>query len=134
MQGRRYRLRWRFDYANGSTKFGIWDNPGTTDHDKAWNKTKGIVRASIEAKEIATSKIGTIIECKGSAFRNFQWVAAARVPKAIGLKGSITPPTQLVGIKLLTENDEYCVLGTGELKKRPLTDAEKSIQFAAYGK
>jgi len=49
-QDPRYRLRWRFDYANRPTKVGKWSHPGTTRETQAKYQAKeGLVRAAIEA-------------------------------------------------------------------------------------
>ena len=53
----KYLLRWRFDFIDGTYKFGGWNNPGKTNAMHAWrvNKT-GLIRATIEGKDILTRK------------------------------------------------------------------------------
>ncbi len=132
-QRRKYLLRWRYDYPN-KIICGMWSNPGEHPSNKAWCQNKeGLIRASIEGKDILTKKILVLAECDGHDFRNFQWIAAARVP-AMSVKGDYTPLTQLVGMKLLTTDRELSVFDTGQTQDNALKNGEKELNFATYGK
>ena len=127
-------LRWRYDFSDGKVIAGMWSNPGKNQANQAWFHNKeGMIRASIEAKDLATSLISTVAECKGEDFRNFQWMAAAKV-KPLGIGGEYSPQSTILGLRLLTRNNavEAFVNGTGNT--RPLTEGEKKIEFATYGK
>ena len=124
-----YLLRWRFDFTNKAPVFGMWNSSGI----EAWDKNReGLVRASIEAKSQVTKLTKAVAECDGHEFRNFQWLAIARVPP--NFRGSISPRPETVGLKILTTDEEVTVLMSGQCEKRPLTEGEKSIPFATYGR
>jgi hypothetical protein len=129
---RKYLLRWRYDYPEGSA-YGMWSNPGTHKSNQAWCQNKeGLVRASVEGKDLVTKKVVTLAECDGHSFRVFQWMAAARVPGMI--TGSIKPMSQLIGMKLLTADRELSVFDTGYVHDKPLGNGERLLNFATYGK
>jgi hypothetical protein len=124
-----YLLRWRFDFADRAAVFGMWNSSAIS----AWDKNREkLVRASIEAKSTVTHNTVTIAECDGHDFRNFQWLAISRVNP--NFKGSVTPRSETIGLKILTTHDEVTVLISGECAARRLTDEEKGIHFATYGR
>lgn len=123
-----YLLRWRFDYADRASVFGMWNSP----HISAWDKNReGVVRASIEAKDVATREVRTVVACDGHEFRNFQWLAVAAVGP---FRGSVTPATHNIGLKLLTRDEEIAILVNGKGARRLLTEDEKNINFATFGR
>jgi hypothetical protein len=124
-----YLLRWRFDFHGKAAVFGMWSNPFNT----AWNQNReGLARASIEVKSNKTSLTQTAVECDGHDFRNFQWLVLSRVNPSF--RGSVTPRAEHVGLKILTTNEEISVLIDGQCARRKLTEEEKGIQFATFGK
>lgn len=129
LQRVRYHLRWRFDFKSKSPVFGMWDSS----HISAWDKNRDdLLYASIEAKEIETGKVTRLVECEGHDFRNFQWLAISKVNP--NLRGAVTPQATNVGLKILTTHEEVAVLITGQVGRRRLTDGEKGIQFATFGR
>ena len=130
---RKYLLRWRYDYAGGTHKYGLWCHPGTSETDYAWSNNKeGVVSASIEAKNFDTREIRRVVECKGEDFVNFQWIAQA-FPKPFG-GGTQTPLTKLVGLKMMTRDTKYETYIDGTLNKTAMTAGDKSLNFATFGK
>lgn len=124
-----YCLRWRFDFAGKPEVFGMWDSAVIS----AWNQNKeGLVRASIEGKHRGTKQTIVLAECDGHDFRNFQWLAVSKVNP--GMSGSVTPVAHNIGAKILTTSDEILVLNDGHVVRRPLTEGEKSINFATFGR
>lgn len=128
-------IRWRFDYPN-KTVCGIWNNSGDekTGANQAWNQNKeGLVRAVIERKDIRTDEIKAVAICPGQEYRNMQWVGAVSLnPFAVGKAQTHKP--RLCGLRLLARDTAIEVYGDGSIKQRPLTDSEKNINFATYGK
>ena len=111
----------------------MWGNPGRSRANQAWTQNReGLVRASIEGKDLVTKEIVTLAQCDGHNFRTFQYIAVARAPALI--TGTIQPMTQLVGMKILTTDYELIVLDTGETGKAKLKDSERNLNFATYGK
>lgn len=124
-----YLLRWRFDFVGRASVFGMWNSPVNT----AWNQNReGLTRASIEGKDVLTKQTVTLVECDGHDFRNFQWLAIARVNP--GMRGSVSPVPEHIGLKILTTNEEVSVLVTGQCARRTLSEPEKGIQFATFGR
>jgi hypothetical protein len=125
-----FALRWRFDYNNRPTKCGMWGRTTTNPVDCAWSQPRdGLVRASIEGKNIETREILTFAECDGHAYRAFQWAATAAMPL---LGGTAVLKSQLVGLKLLTTDSCLLVDQAGKLTVAPLSDDIKAINFQSY--
>ena len=129
-QAPKFLLRWRYDYPNGP-RMGMWSNPGGKGN-AAWSQNKeGLIRASVEGKNLKTKEIVTLAQCDGHDFRVFQWIAAAKVPGL--MKGTVRPMTQLIGMKILTGDTEIQILDTGHVQEVPLKEGEKNLNFATYG-
>lgn len=90
------------------------------------------MRASIEGKNLVTKQTVTLAECDGHDYRNFQWLAISKVNPAFS--GAVTPQVHNIGMKLLTTDQEIMVLNDGHIQKRPLTEDEKKINFATFGR
>lgn len=132
-QTKKHELRWRFDFAGRPSKYGKWSNPGKSDEVKACFQNKeGLVRASIEGQHVETQQISTLAECDGWDFVNFQWMAVAMTPASI--TGVAKPVHALVGLKILTRENELCVFANGTVEKTVRPEAEKQLQFATFGR
>ena len=71
-------LRWRFEYADGSAKYGIWNNPGTREDltSKAYAQDlTGAVKAQIEATSYDRKIRRILAECSIGDFERFEWVS-----------------------------------------------------------
>ena len=71
-------LRWRFEYADGSARFGMWNNPGTKDDltSKAYSQDlTGAVKAQIEATSYDRKIRKILAECPIADFMRFEWVS-----------------------------------------------------------
>lgn len=129
----RFWLRWRYDFKDGRVRLGMWNDSGKHRTNQAWaNSGEGLIRAAIEAKDLATRKIKVAAECDGHNFRNFQWLALSKMPGM--MSGTATLTTHNVGLRIMTADTAVDVYIDGQIKKRPLTDGEKNINFATYGK
>ena len=116
-----YLLRWRFEYLD-RVKYGMWSNSGTRPEDQAWAQDKtGLVKAKIEAKDVATRQITTIAECSGDQYVNFQWIATATI-QPFSINGSTTPITRIVGLRLITKDEKQEVYANGAMRTYPNTD------------
>lgn len=129
-----YDMRWRFDYANGIVKYGKWSSPGNRPEHQAWCQNReGLLRASVEGKNrFNPEDHRPLAECDGHDFVNFQWVAQALCPAS--LKGLGQPAHQLMGMKLVTRDNEYWCFpdGTIDCKDRP--ESDKSFHYATFGR
>ena len=125
-----YLLRWRFDYLDRPTKYGQWSRPATLVSDMAYAQHKeGIVRASVEGKDVETREVRILAECDGWDFVNFQWMAEFRA----GSDGYGSH--RHVGLKLVTRENwiEVYVRG-GIVKVVPRTEEDKNFQYAIFGR
>lgn len=131
----RYRLRWRFDFANRPSKYGMWNAPGPGASTQAWSQNKeGMVRASVEGEDLRTKETKILAQCDGHDFRNFQWMAVGRLRGFPTDTANVRPITHLVGMKILTTDTEICVFGSGQVETAPLPEPIKQMHFATYGK
>ena len=74
-QVRRYRLRWRFDYANGTTAKGMWHLPqGNPEGQAAIAYNTSVIRASIEGEDCETFEVMIMAECDGHDFVSLKWM------------------------------------------------------------
>lgn len=122
----RLRLRWRFDFSNRKPRFGQWTRPASRKEDMAaFNHSQNLVRASIEAQNIATGEILPIAECDGHEFVNFQWISAL-----FGLEGG---HVKIVGMALTTRDYRAEVYVDGTSKVEPRSEDDKKFNYATFG-
>lgn len=126
-------LRCRFDFAhNKPTWFSMWNDSGPNDCDKAAFQNKnGLIRASIEAKNVITREIITVVECNGIDFCNFQWLAIASTP-AMAKFARVT--SKNVGLALVTRDKKINVFVNGKITVENRSEAEKNFHYASYGR
>jgi len=129
----RYVLRWRFDYHDKPSAKGMWSKTTNNPVDQAWNKNNNPSRVKIEAKDLDTKQVRVLVDCIGEDFRNFAWLAAGRIGGGF-IHGSVVPFTQLVGLEMWTRNKRIQVYNTGEILVKELTESDKNMNLATYGK
>ena len=72
---KRYRLRWRFDYANGATKRGMWHLPqGNPEGQAAIAYNTSVIRAFIEGEDCETFEVVVMAECDGHDLVSLKWM------------------------------------------------------------
>ena len=136
---RRYRLRWRFDFADKPTKTGIWNNSGGQQKEgfgsSAWcvNKT-GLVRAAVEAENQQTWEVSVLAECDGWDFVNFAWIATTPAPFMLGALDALEIQGQVTGLVLETRELNHRVRVDGSQQIVQKTAADKAIHLAGFGK
>lgn len=127
----RYLLRWKFEYLSRPPKAGLWLQASNSNETKAWFQPKdGLTRVLIEAKNIRTREIKTLVECSGPEFMAFQWIAGAFL-SPMGVKSG-KPPTSIIGCKLLTTAHEYEVDVLGNVQTKP--PLHLNMNYSAFGK
>jgi len=125
-------LRWRFDFISHPMKAGQWDRSATLMSDMAcYNMKEGLVRASIEAKDIQTREVKTIIEVDGHNFCNFQWIAITRSPAI--LHGAMNIRGTNVGLRLIARESSFEVYKDGTITIKERSEEDKKFNFAIYG-
>jgi hypothetical protein len=130
-QNRKYKLRWRFDFAQKPAKYGMWDKPGETKETQAWCQNgEGLIRAAVEGKDPVTKEEVILAQCDGHDFVNFQWMAAAKVNPFF--KGTAKTSHFLLGLKLTTREKAFEVFPDGMVNKKDRTD--KNINYATFGR
>jgi len=128
----KYRLRWRFDYPDKRSVYGMWSSTTKNPVDQAWNKNKGAIRVKIEGKNMHTRKVDILVDCPVDKFRNFSWMAIARGISGFNI-GTVTPIHQLVGLEMWTTEKRIKVFDTGQIVVTPLSEGNKKINLATYG-
>lgn len=123
--GTTWNLRWRFEYASGVVRCGMWSNPGGPGN-QAWNQNKeGLSYACIEGKHAFTKEEKVLVRCEGHRFRNFQWIAGHGVNSSY---------TEIVGMRLMMDEKAVEVFLDGRCVVQELSEGEKNIHFATYGR
>lgn len=130
----KYLLRWRYDFIAYNSKYGQWDREASIMTDMAaFNQKPGLIRASIEGKDIRTREIKTLAEVDGFDFCLFQWMAIAS-SSGSGIKSSYQMVKKNIGLKLVTRNHFIEVYKSGVTKKILRTEEDKKFHFEQYGR
>lgn len=123
----KFRLRWRFDFANRPARYGQWSRPASRKEDMAaFRLAEGLVRASIEIEDVYTNETTAAVECDGWDYVNFKWVSAA-----FGYQATFQ---RVVGLMLVTRNLETTVMTDGQILCRPRDESDKTYHYATFGK
>lgn len=120
-QGKRVRLRWRYEYAASPARYGGWDNPNI----KAWNISRdGLLWAVIEAEDFE-GNLMRVAECPGPDFCMFQWEAE------VGYGASGPSQQRLVGLSIISRSAKLSVYNNGIVssEKRANVDLDNHFQF-----
>lgn len=124
-----YLLRWHFDYVGNLPKYGQWSRAASRQEDMAYCQNKeGLVRASVEGKNVVTREVVTLAECDGHDFVNFQWMAEFRA------KSDGSGTYHHVGLKLVTRENWVEVYTRGQVKIVPRTEEDKKFHYATFGR
>lgn len=129
---KKFFLRWRFDYPNKPSVYGMWSQTTNNPIDQAWNKTTGAIRMKIEAKHVDTKQVSVLVDQPAEDFRNFSWMVNARMTVLGKIKSR--PMHQLVGLEMWTRDSKIQVYDDGTIAKKPLSEADKKLNLATYGK
>jgi hypothetical protein len=89
---------------------------------------EGLVRASVEGKDILTREIKTLAECDGWDYVNFQWMAELR------MRSDGYGTSQHVGLKLVTRDFWIEVYARGNVLRVPRTEEDKNYHYATFGR
>lgn len=124
-------LRWRFDLPK-STKCGLWCSSGNTNEDKACFVNKeGLIRASIEGKNVKNRSLKSFCEIDGPNFCNFEWVGATAIP---GVSGGFKVQSKIIGLTLVSRDFRTTVYIDGRIEVKPRTEQDKKFHYAGFGK
>lgn len=123
----KFRLRWRFNYADKHSRYGVWSRPAERPEDMAaFNNRGAIVSATIESQDVTNDSVRVVAECSGSDFVNFEWIATAT--------GFDTSTSQIVGLTLVTSNERCSVYVDGSAAIHKRSEDEKRLNLATFGK
>lgn len=130
----KYLLRWRFDFANKPTRFGMWNSSGPSQHGAhmAWSTNKeGLVLAQIEGKDILSREVRTLVACDGHEFVNMKWYAVIKH----GLQNFAGAyPGRLIGMILQTREMDVLYLMDGRHATKSRTEGDKKFNYAGFGR
>jgi hypothetical protein len=123
-QANKLRLRWRFEYAQKPSKYGIWDYTGQDEENAAWRLSReGLLYAIIEGKS-PEGIIIPVIECPSSEFCNFQWEMEATL-------GGKSISHKVIGLSLVSRSHKYTVFSNGQVdvKERNTSDSDNNYEY-----
>lgn len=125
-----YLLRWRFDYLDRPSKMGQWSRPATLETDMAFFQNKeGVIRCSVEGKDVVSREVKTLAECEGWDYVNFQWMALLRN------NGNGQAFLDHVGLKLITREFWIEVYAkNGLVRKLQRDEEDKNFHYATFGR
>lgn len=126
----KYVLRWRFDYVNKPSKFGLWSQHGPNASDRASAQSlEGLIYARVEGKEHTTRNSTVLAECAAQDFCFFQWEAAQKF-NAVSFRATSLP--SLIGLRMVTRHGDIIVYMDGSIK---FEESNKSYQnFELFGR
>jgi len=128
-----FRLRWRFIFADGRQKVGIWNGTSPRKEDSAWAVNKeGLGAAVIEGENIYTQETKELLAIDGSDYAFAQWEAYSKVPGLGPLSGSWRLRCHIYGLTFFTNDKKFTVWINGKIESRPLTDQEKKFKFKEH--
>lgn len=128
-----YRLRWRFDFADKPTKYGLWNLSSNNPSDQACYVNKnGLVRASIEGENVITYELKTFFECDGHDYVTCKGEAFVRVSNVLGFNGKHQPRVNISGISFITRDKRVTVHCNGDVESRDLTAEEKKFKLEEH--
>lgn len=124
--------RWRFDWVDGKKSIiSQWMREGDDPKKHAWCTNKsGLLYAAIEIKGNVNRVVRRKVEVNGQDFRDFKWIYSRAVPA--GFYGKLICP--IIGLSVYSRNYLTEVYQNGEIKQRPLSEAEKNFHFMGYGR
>lgn len=128
----RFRLRWRFEYSDKPTKYGMWNSSGDVPEEQAWYQSKEhLTSAVIEGKDIASGRIVRVIEVTGSDFCCFEWCAVSSMGGLSRPGMGQTLNSTIVGLKIVARDKNIFVYVDGQVKveNRNDQDSDKLFHF-----
>jgi len=128
-----FRLRWRFDFSQHKlTRYGRWNGGSQKPEEMACNVNKiGLVRACVEGEKVARWDHRILAEVDGHNFVSFAWEAVAGLP-VIGMIGTCTVESQVVGLSIITRDKKISVYIDGRVKTTDLTDYEQTHKLEEH--
>lgn len=126
-----YRLRWRFEYSDGKPdKAGPWSRASVKPAEMAAFQSKEALKwAVIEGEDLRSWDVKRLAEVPGEDFRNFEWVAGA----SYGVESGEVRH-ELLGLKIRAREKTVQVLSSGSVTESPVTEEDKKIHLAGFGK
>lgn len=129
----KFLLRWRFDFSDGKTKYGMWNSVGPKQHgaQMAWSTNKeNLISAQIEGKDIHTREVKTLVACDGHDFVNMKWFSAFRS----GVFATGRFQSNIIGMIMQTRELDVCFLIDGNHGTKKRTEYDKNFHYAGFGK
>lgn len=107
----RWLFRWRFEYANGTSRAGIWNGATRFEDTAAGQRKEGLLVAIIEGKHFLRRDIRVFVECPGQDFLNYEHLAVYVQNK----NSNSAPITFVYGARLRTRNRLATCLADGSI-------------------
>lgn len=110
-----YRLRWRFDFIDKPSRYGIWNGASANFNDSAVSVNKtGLVRAIIEGEKIGEWVPKVLFEMDGNEYVTSQWIRLANASMLMDKNvNSAALPSSLIGLAMLSSTKKYIIYVDG---------------------
>jgi len=128
-----YRLRWKFFFTNGKLpKTGVWNGTSQLVSDSAFAINKEFMESvSIEAENLVTNEILTLVNCPKSEYASMQWEAYARMPAFFKGNGG-TARENISGLSILTSDEKITAWVNGNISREQLSDHDKKFNIKEH--
>jgi len=124
-----YRLRWFFNFKDHKPdSYGGWNSGSQKPNEMAAFKDKNNLSiACIQGEKVGSWVIQNLVTIDGTRFVGFKWVYAASLG---GFNpGTFKPTPMVIGMSILTNDEQATVYLDGRVALRKLTDNEKDLKF-----
>lgn len=123
-----YRLRWRFQYADGKPDvYGQWNGTAIA----AWSVDKtNLLYALIEGEKFGHWTQKVLVRVPGQIFATAKWVAGTSV--LMGGGDVKSTPAEIVGLTLQTNDEAITAFIDGSVSRRALSAADRKFKLREH--
>lgn len=109
--GNRWIFRWRLEYANGTSKAGIWNGATRFEDTAAAQKKEGLIAAIIEGKHfLYRDRFRFFAECPGQDLVNLEHLA-------VYISNQNSPINFVYGMRIRSRNKIISVFADGSVTR-----------------
>ena len=127
---RKFSLRWRFDFALSPSIYSCWDYSAPGFEAWRYGQKEGLIRASIEGKNLLTREVMVLAECTNDDFCLFQWNAIAGA--TLGHQGKLQ--SYNVGLTMVMRRENVTILIDGSAQVTARSEAEQKAHYETFGR
>lgn len=127
---KRLRLRWKFEYSDKPSKYGMWDTSGQVPEEQAWFQSKeNLTYAVIEGKDVESGRVIRLFGIQGADFCCFEWCATSSMAGLAkpGIGQQLN--SVVIGLKIIARDKNIFVYCDGQIKIENRYDQESDKLF-----